>query len=197
MTTTAYDRGHAITSEEELRRLIEHPHPVMRDKAIPLIDDQSRRFLEASTFFLLATSAADGSLDVSPRGEPAGGVLVLDRHSLAFVDRPGNRRLDSFRNILQRPAVGLLFVVPGVKEVVRVNGRATLVRDAPFLAPYAGDGPALGVVVDVDELFLHCGQALKRASLWEPDSWPEPASLPTVGELFQSQSAHHRPATGG
>ena len=183
-------RGVPVTSEAELRALIGAPHPHMRDKAIPLIDDQSRRFLEAATFFTLATTAADGSLDVSPRGEPAGGVLVLDRHSLAFVDRPGNRRLDSFRNILQRPDVGLLFIIPGVGEALRVNGKATLVRDAPFLAPFAEQGPALGVIVQVEELFLHCGQALKRSSLWESAGWPDRAALPTVGEIMKSQSRH-------
>lgn len=149
---TPAPHGTAITTEAELRLLVGHPQPVMRDKAIPLIDEESRRFLEAATFFLLATTAADGTVDVSPRGEPAGGVIVLGRRTLAFVDRPGNRRLDSFRNILQRPDVGLLFIVPGVGETLRVNGRATLVRHAPFLEPVAG--AALGVVVEVDELFL-------------------------------------------
>ncbi len=179
-------RGRPITTEAELRLLIEHPHPVMRDKAIALIDDESRRFLAAATFFLLATTAADGSVDVSPRGGPPGGVVVLDRHTLAFADRPGNRRLDSFRNILQRPDVGLLFIVPGVGETLRINGRATLVRDAPFLDP-----DTVGVVVEVDELFLHCGQALNRASLWEPGAWPAAGSLPTVGQIWKSQSSHH------
>jgi hypothetical protein len=179
-------RGVPITTEEELRELIDPPHPHLRDKAIPLIDAQSRRFLEAATFFTLATTAADGTMDVSPRGEPAGGIIVLDRHRLAFADRPGNRRLDSFRNILQRPDVGLLFIIPGVGETLRVNGKATLVRDPPF----AGPGPALGVIVEVEELFLHCGQALQRSSLWEPRAWPDRAALPTVGELMKSQSAH-------
>jgi predicted pyridoxine 5'-phosphate oxidase superfamily flavin-nucleotide-binding protein len=115
---------------------------------------------------------------------------VLDRHTLAFVDRPGNRRLDSFRNILQRPQVGLLFIIPGVGEALRVNGTATLVRDAPFLAPFAELGPALGVIVAVEELFLHCGQALKRSSLWDAAAWPDRAGLPTVGEIMKSQSRH-------
>jgi PPOX class probable FMN-dependent enzyme len=188
-------RGVPVTTESELRELIDHPHPHMRDKAIPLIDEQSRRFLELATFFTLATTAADGSLDVSPRGEPAGGVIVLDEHFLAFADRPGNRRADSFRNILQRPDVGLLFIVPGVGEAMRVNGKATLVRDAPFFAPLAGEAPVLGVLVEVEELFLHCGQALKRSSLWDSRGWPDRADLPTVGELMKSQSAHW-PQTG-
>jgi PPOX class probable FMN-dependent enzyme len=183
-------RGVPITTEAQLRELVEHPHPILRDKAIPVIDEQSARFLAAATFFTLATTAADGTVDVSPRGEPAGGVLVLDERTLAFADRPGNRRLDSFRNILQRPDVGLLFVIPGVGEALRVNGKATLVRDAPFLEPLAGQGPVLGVVVAVEELFLHCGQALKRSSLWEPAAWPDRESLPTVGELMKSQSRH-------
>jgi PPOX class probable FMN-dependent enzyme len=182
--------GVPVTTEAQLRELIEPPHPHLRDKAIPLIDEQSRRFLAAATFFTLATTAADGTVDVSPRGEPAGGVVVLDRHRLAFADRPGNRRLDSFRNILQRPDVGLLFVIPGVGETLRVNGKATLVADPPFLAPSGEPGVVLGVVVAVEELFLHCGQALKRSSLWEPGAWPDPAALPTVGELMKSQSRY-------
>ena len=169
-----------ITTEAELREIVDHPHPDLRDKAIPVIDDESRRFLRAATFFLLATTAADGTVDVSPRGEAPGGVVVLDERRLAFGDRPGNRRLDSLRNILQRPDVGMLFLIPGEELSLRVNGSAEVHRDPPFL-----DAP-LAVVVEVGELFLHCGQSLKRASLWDPAGWPEPAIVPTTGELIRS-----------
>ncbi|MFB9835596.1 MSMEG_1061 family FMN-dependent PPOX-type flavoprotein [Actinoallomurus acaciae] len=181
-----------IRNETELRQIVEPPHPAMRDKAIPVIDDQSRRFLAASTFFLLATASADGTMDVSPRGEPAGGVVVLDERRLAFPDRPGNRRLDSLRNILQRPQVGMLFVIPGKTETLRVNGRASVFGDPPFVSA------PLGVVVEVEELFLHCGQSLKRASLWEPENWPAAEIVPTTGELIKSQGRHRsapRPET--
>ena len=110
--------------------------------------------------------------------------------TVAIPDSKGNNRLDSLRNIMEQPAVGLLFLVPGMRETVRVNGRATIVRDAPFLASLPGDSPPLGTVVEVDEVFLHCGQASTRGGLWKPDTWPAAADLPTVKEIFYSQSAY-------
>ncbi len=172
-----------ITTEAELREIIEPPHPYIRDKAISVIDDASARFLQASTFFLLATRREDGQVTVSPRGEPTGAATVLDEKFLAFADRPGNRRLDSLRNILRCPDVGLLFMIPGHLETVRVNGRATLHRDPDFI-----DAP-IGIMVEVDELFLHCSQSIKRGSLWEPSGWPEPATYPTTGEIIKSTNA--------
>ncbi|WP_430784201.1 MSMEG_1061 family FMN-dependent PPOX-type flavoprotein [Actinoplanes sp. G11-F43] len=178
-----------ITSSEQLRELVEPPHPHIRDKALDLIDEESRRFLLASTFFVLATTGADGSLDVSPRGETPGGVRVLDDHHLAFVDRPGNRRLDSFHNILDHPRVGMLFIVPGMRECVRVNGTATLLRD-PSYAPADVRGTSIGVTVRVEELFVHCGQALRRSSLWDPAGWPTADTVPTSKALIESQARH-------
>ncbi|WP_305789511.1 MSMEG_1061 family FMN-dependent PPOX-type flavoprotein [Symbioplanes lichenis] len=180
-----------ITTEAELRELVEEPHPFIRDKAISVIDEASGRFIQASTFFLLATRRPDGQVTVSPRGEPAGAAVVLDPQRLAFADRPGNRRLDSLRNILQCPDVGLLFMVPGHLETLRVNGRAALHRD-----PEWTDAP-IGIEVEVDELFLHCSQSIKRGSLWEPSGWPEPATYPTTGEMIKSTNAAraHAPVT--
>ncbi|TQS39778.1 MSMEG_1061 family FMN-dependent PPOX-type flavoprotein [Cryptosporangium phraense] len=192
--------GTPVTTVDELREFVEEPHPHMKYKVIPVIDEETERFLAFSTYFLLATAAADGRVDVSPRGERPGGVLVLDERHIAFGDRPGNRRIDSFRNIVERPNVGLLFLVPGMRETVRVNGRATIVRDAPFLDDLPGTGamlegdrgstPRLATVVEVEELFLHCGQAPVRGGLWKPSTWPEAETLPTVKELFYSQSAY-------
>ncbi|MFI5959903.1 MSMEG_1061 family FMN-dependent PPOX-type flavoprotein [Cryptosporangium sp. NPDC051539] len=192
--------GRPVTTVEELRGFVEEPHPHMKYKIIPVIDEETGRFLSASTYFLLATVGSDGRVDVSPRGERAGGVRVLDERHLAFGDRPGNRRIDSFRNIVERPNVGMLFLVPGARETVRVNGRATIVREAPWLAELPetgavladdrGKSPMLGTVVEVEELFLHCGQAPVRGGLWRPGSWPEPEALPSVKELFSSQSAY-------
>ncbi|GAA1616248.1 MSMEG_1061 family FMN-dependent PPOX-type flavoprotein [Actinoplanes couchii] len=176
---------HVVTTEEELRELVAPPHPEIRDKALTLIDPETARFLRASTFFVLATTAADGSMDVSPRGEPAGGVQVLDDHHLAFVDRPGNRRLDSFRNILQHPRVGMLFIVPGMRECVRVNGEATLLREPSFAT-----GPGIGVRVRIEEIFVHCGQALRRSSLWDREGWPGDGIVPTTVDLIASQRKH-------
>ena len=177
-----------ITTEAELREVVDHPHPELRDKAITVIDRESARFLGATTFFLLATTAADGTVDVSPRGETPGGIKVLDETRLAFGDRPGNRRLDSFRNILQCPNVGMLFVVPGRDETLRVNGRASLHREPGFT-----DAP-IGVVVELDELFLHCGQSFKRGSVWDRSGWPSPETVPSFGAMIKSTTAARRAA---
>ena len=126
-----------ISSADELREIVPPPTQVVADKAIDHIDAESRRFLEASPFFLLATSAADGSCDVSPRGDPPGSVLVLDDSTLAFGDRKGNRRLDSLRNIVANPQVGMLFLVPGSGDTLRVNGTARIVADADYLPEMA------------------------------------------------------------
>nr|WP_230424678.1 MSMEG_1061 family FMN-dependent PPOX-type flavoprotein [Prauserella cavernicola] len=183
--------GTAVTTEDELRTVIAEPAQVILDKPVAGVDEESRRFLEASSFFLLASSDADGTVDVSPRGDPAGSVLVLDDgRALAFADRNGNRRVDSMRNILRNPNVGLLFLVPGVDHTLRVNGRASIVREGPLLDRLAlkGTPPDLAIVVEVDELFVHCGRAMTRSSLWKPESWPENETLPTAGTLFKSQA---------
>ncbi|MEV0083780.1 MSMEG_1061 family FMN-dependent PPOX-type flavoprotein [Saccharopolyspora sp. NPDC050642] len=192
MTTWNPGQAELVTSEAALREVVEPPAPAIAAKGIAGIDELSRDFIAAARLFFLATTAADGSVDLSPRGDAAGSVLLFDDdRTLAFADRNGNRRLDSFRNILQHPRVGMLFVVPGVDHVLRVNGRATIVRSAPFFAEFAARGvePALAVVVEVDELFVHCGRAFLRSGAWDPESWPVPASLPTSGQLFKSQLA--------
>ena len=178
-----------IRSEDELREVVAPPAPAVADKAIDHIDDASRAFVEASPFFLLATSAADGSCDVSPRGDPPGSVVVLDRTTLAFGDRRGNRRLDSVRNILANPRVGMLFVVPGRGDTLRVNGVARVVADAAYLSGMARGGvvPHFAVEVAVEELFLHCSKAFARSALWDPASWPAAGAVPSAGEIVRSQ----------
>ena len=178
-----------IRSVEELREVVAPPTQVVADKAIDHIDDASRRFLEASPFFLLATSAADGTCDVSPRGDPPGSVRVLDRRTLVFGDRKGNRRLDSLRNILANPRVGLLFLVPGVGDTLRVNGTARIVAEAGYLPEIARGGvvPHLAVEVVVAELFLHCSKAFARSALWDPASWPAKGEVPSAGQIVRSQ----------
>jgi PPOX class probable FMN-dependent enzyme len=180
----------AITTEAELREYVKAPLRAIAEKAIDHIDAESRRFIELSPFFLLATSADDGTCDVSPRGDPAGSVLVLDDRTLAFADRKGNRRLDSFVNILQRPHVGLLFMVPGSGDTVRVNGSARIVAEAPYLEQMAMKGvtPQLAVEVRVEELFLHCARAFARSSLWDVTTWPVRGETPSAGAIARSQS---------
>ena len=178
-----------LRSEAELREFVDEPSRAVAEKAIDHVDAESARFITASPFFLLATAAADGSCDVSPRGDPPGSVLVLDERTLAFGDRKGNRRLDSFTNILQRPDVGLLFLVPGRGDTLRVNGTARIVADAPYLPrlAVAGVTPQLAVEVRVGELFLHCSKAFARSALWDPATWPEKGDVPTAGQMVRSQ----------
>ena len=178
-----------VSSEAELREVVKEPGRFVIDKDIGRIDEHARTLIAHSPLVLLATSDPDGTCDVSPRGDPAGSVLVLDDHTLAIADRPGNRRADSFRNLLRNPRAGLLFLVPGMAETLRVNGRATVVSDAPFFddLEVRGKRPQLAVVVHVEELYMHCSKAFLRSSLWKPETWPDRKSLPTLGQITKDQ----------
>ncbi len=178
-----------MQTEAELRAIVQEPSQVMWDKDIGRIDEHARTLIAHSPFVLLATANSDGTCDVSPKGDPAGSVLVLDDHRLVIADRPGNHRIDSFRNVLGNPRVGLLFLVPGMNETLRVNGRATLVSDAPFFDELAVQGkrPRLALLVDVEELYMHCAKALLRSSLWKPETWPDRGGLPTLGRISKDQ----------
>ncbi|MBM2615943.1 pyridoxamine 5'-phosphate oxidase family protein [Actinoplanes sp. LDG1-06] len=179
-----------IGTEAELREFVAAPPRFIAEKGIDHIDPESRRFIELSPFFLLATSAGDGTCDVSPRGDPAGSVLVLDDRTLAFADRKGNGRLDSLLNIVQRPRVGMLFMVPGSGDTVRVNGRARIVAEASYLGRMTMKNvtPQLAVEVVVEELFLHCARAFSRSRLWNTSTWPSRADVPSAGTIAKSIS---------
>ena len=176
-----------IRGEEELRRLLGEPSDLVRAKVGDRLNELTRQFVDRSPFVLLATSAPDGTCDVSPRGDPPGFVRVLDEQTLLLPERPGNRLADSLRNILANPRVGLIFVVPGVGDTLRVNGRATLVTDDELLAPSAVDGkvPTLGILVDADEVFTHCSKAFLRSQLWDPERYVERSELPSSGEIHR------------
>ncbi|MFJ3669547.1 MSMEG_1061 family FMN-dependent PPOX-type flavoprotein [Streptomyces sp. NPDC090106] len=163
----------ALKSVEELRELLGEPHPVVIDKVHDQLTDADQDMLARSPFCLLATSDARGGCDVSPRGDGPGFTHVLGPSTLALPDRPGNRRADSFHNILENPHAGLLYLIPGSKEVLRVNGRATILTDAPFFDDMAQNGkrPLLALLLEIDEIFLHCPQSLRRSGLWDPASW--------------------------
>ena len=178
----------AIREEPELRALLGEPAAVVRAKVADRLNDLTRRFVDLSPFVLLATSAPDGTCDVSPRGDPPGFVRVLDERTLLLPDRPGNRLADSLRNVLRNPHVGLLFLVPGVGDTLRVNGRATLVTDEDLLAPCAVEGkvPTLGLRIEVDEVFTHCSKAFLRARLWDPETFVDRSELPSSGEVHRS-----------
>ena len=176
-----------IRDEEELRRLLGEPSDLVRAKVGDRLNELTRQFVDRSPFVLLATSSPDGTCDVSPRGDPPGFVRVLDEKTLLLPERPGNRLADSLRNILANPRVGLIFVVPGVGDTLRVNGRATLVTDDELLAPSAVDGkvPKLGILVHADEVFTHCSKAFLRSQLWDPERYVERSELPSSGEIHR------------
>ncbi|MDR6979683.1 PPOX class probable FMN-dependent enzyme [Streptomyces sp. 3330] len=162
-----------LGSQAELRALLGEPWPVVIEKVHDRLTEQDLDILARSPLCLLATSDAHGNCDVSPRGDAPGFTHVVDQGTLALPDRPGNRRGDSFHNILANPHAGLLYLIPGGKEVLRVNGRARILTDAPFFAAMALDGrpPALAVVLEIDEVYLHCPQSLRRSGVWNPESW--------------------------
>ena len=168
-----------VTSEAELRELLGEPAPPALAKERTRLHDLDRQWLAASPFCLIATAGADGTCDVSPKGDPPGFVHVLDDETIAIPERPGNRRVDGFRNVLTNPHVGLLFLVPGRGDTLRVNGRARLVREAPFLDDMVVQGhrPVLALVVTVEQVFSHCSKAFRRSQLWDPASW-EPGAVP-------------------
>lgn len=180
-----------ISAEDTLRATLGEPSEVVQAKVSHRLNELTRQFVERSPFLCLATSAADGTCDVSPRGDPAGFVKVLDERTLLLPDRPGNRLADSFRNVLENPHVALLFVIPGISDTFRVNGRAAIVEDPELLAPCAVEGkvPKLGLRIEVDEAYTHCPKAFLRAQLWDPDRYADRSELPSSGELMRSVGA--------
>ena len=176
-----------ITSAAELRELVGEPAPRVATKVRTRLDALDRRWLSRSPFCLIATADADGRCDVSPKGDPPGFALVLDDTTVAIPDRPGNRRVDGFGNILANPQVGLLFLIPGRGDTLRINGRARLLRDAPFFDDLVVQGhrPRLALLVDVEEVFYHCSKAFLRSALWRPGSW-EPDAVPERAQIAQT-----------
>lgn len=175
-----------ITSAAELRELLGPMVPAVVNKDRVRLHARDREWLAQSPFCLIATAGADGSCDVSPKGDPPGFTLVLDDTTLAIPERPGNRRADGFHNVLSNPHVGLIYVVPGRTDTLRINGRARLVRDAPFFDRLVvkGHRPKLALVVEIEQIFFHCAKAFMRSSLWQPETW-QPASLPSRAALVK------------
>jgi PPOX class probable FMN-dependent enzyme len=179
-----------VNSATALRAMVGQPSEVARNKQLDYLDQHCLAFIARSPFLLLGTSSAEGGCDVSPKGDAAGFVSVLDERTLAIPDRPGNKRLDSLQNIVANPQVGLLFLVPGVEETLRVNGRALLVRDEDLLRQLAFNGkpPVLAIVVEVREAFMHCARSFKRAGLWETSRWEGAAGLPSMARMMIDQA---------
>jgi PPOX class probable FMN-dependent enzyme len=180
-----------ITDEAALREVIGQPLPVTPTKISGGLNDLTRRFVELSPFVCLSTAGADGSCDVTPRGDPPGFVRILDERTLLLPERPGNRLADALRNILENPHVGLLFFVPGVTDTFRVNGRAKIVTDEELLGPSAieGKAPKLGLLIEIDEAYTQCSKALLRSQLWDASHHLERSALPSNGEIMASLNA--------
>jgi len=186
----AYEPSDVVQDIEEIRTLYPKLHPTQPAKIIDHIDPLCEAWIKKSTFLAMATYGADGSVDVSPKGDPAGFVRVVDRQTLAIPDRPGNYRWDTFENILETGRIGLVFLVPNRNEVVRVNGRAQVVRDADLCESLSMNGrvPQFAVVVGVEQAFYHCGKSIIRSRLWAPDQAQSTEGLPTYAEALKAHS---------
>ena len=176
-----------ITTEAQLRKLLGEPAPAALAKERDALHEFDRQWLSASPFCLVATSAADGSCDVSPKGDPPGFTLVLDDRTIAVPERAGNRRADGYRNVLTNPHVGLIYLLPGRSDTLRINGRARLVTDAGLLDRMVvkGHRPALAVVVGIDQVFHHCGKAFLRSQLWDSATWDRADAVPSRPRIAQ------------
>jgi PPOX class probable FMN-dependent enzyme len=181
----------AVDSLAALRALYDAPHDLVVRKVLPALDGHCRRFVARSPLVMVATADAAGRCDVSPRGDAPGFVRVLDDGRLALPDRKGNDRLDALSNVLENPRVGLLFVVPGCDDTLRVDGRAAITADPELLASMAvaGKAPRSALLVTVREAFLHCGRAFKRGRVWDPATFAARGELPTLGQMLRDQTA--------
>lgn len=178
-----------ITTEDGLREILGHRPTGGPDKVQDHIDEHFAGFISRSPFILIGSSDAQGNLDISPKGDPAGFVQVLDEHTLAIPDRPGNRRADTFTNILQHPNISLFFLVPGVRETLRVQGRASIVADPELRERMAVKGkvPKLAIVVDVHEAFMHCAKCIVRSQIWQTEAWPDSDDVPNLAGALVEQ----------
>jgi len=181
-----------ITSRERLRELGGgEAFDLVINKSIDHIDDMCARFIAATPFVMVSTRGADGLLDMSPKGDPAGFVEVLDPKTLAIPDRLGNKRFDTFENLFENPEVGLFFMIPGNKDTLRVSGTGKLVRDSALQARMAVNGkePNFVLIVTVQEAMMHCPKCMVRSHLWEPEKWPDLSQVPTLAEAMVVHAA--------
>ena len=183
-----------ITSEDELRAIAGEIYPGAVTKVIDHLDEDSRAFIAHAPFLLLGSASAELGVEVSPKGDPAGFVKVIDEKTLAIPDRPGNARMDTFRNVLRDPHVGMIFLVPGRKDTLRVSGRAQIVRDEDLRRSMTVDGkvPDLALVVEVDHAFFHCAKCVVRSGLWEQAKWPDTSGMKTLGAALIAAARKRR-----
>jgi uncharacterized protein len=203
--TASHDVISEIASPEELRALLGEVMPRAAVKERARLHERDREWIAHSPFLVICTSDAEGNCDASPKGDPPGFVTVIDDRTLAIPERPGNRRGDGYFNILANPHVGLLFLIPGRNETLRVNGRARLVRDAPYFDEMLvkGHRPILAMEIAIDTIFFHCAKAFMRSALWRPETWrpdalPSHACLvkdvtPAITETLDELEEYYRP----
>jgi PPOX class probable FMN-dependent enzyme len=182
--------AYRIASAAALRDLFGQAEGLAVRKSIPKIDRHARDFIARSPFLCIATSGKDGRADVSPRGDLAGFVQVLDDHHLAIPDRPGNNRLDTMVNIVENPNIGLIFLIPGFEDTLRINGQAEITTDPALLARAEVDGkrPKVAIRIRVDEQFFHCAKAFRRSRLWQPESIVDRKVMPTLARIILEQT---------
>ncbi|MBL4807254.1 MAG: pyridoxamine 5'-phosphate oxidase family protein [Rhodobacteraceae bacterium] len=180
-----------ITTRAQLREIYDEPSDVVINKEIDYIDDICARFIAASSFIVVGTRGADDRLDLSPKGDPAGFVHIIDKKTLIIPDRPGNHRLDTFENVLVNNQVALFFVIAGNKDTLRVTGTAQIVRDKTLQDKLAINGrpPALLLAVTVENAFMHCSKCMVRSRLWQPDKWPDLTNVPSLAEGMVAHGA--------
>jgi PPOX class probable FMN-dependent enzyme len=179
-----------IGSEGELRDKFGEIHPLALAKTRPALDRHSRQFIAMSPFVVISTADANGKADLSPRGDPPGFVHVVDDTTILIPDRPGNNRLDTMANILANPQVGCLFFIPGFEDTLRLNGRARITDEEALLAHCTvnGKAPKVGILIKVEEVFMHCAKALKRSKLWGPDYRQDRSQMPSIARIILEQS---------
>jgi uncharacterized protein len=185
------DFSDVVVSEDEIRKLIGFPSELVNNKAINYLDVHCKEFISLSPIIFISTSNANGQCDVSPRGDAPGFVHILDDKRLIVPERPGNRRIDSMRNILENPMIGLIFIIPGLEETLRVNGEARIIKNKDLLNTMQVNGktPLLGIGIVVEECFMHCAKAFKRSHLWDHESWIEVEKLPNPALIISKHAS--------
>ncbi|WLS01574.1 pyridoxamine 5'-phosphate oxidase family protein [Shinella oryzae] len=186
MTAVQLNPDFIVADEHSLRSLFAPTHDLAVQKCLKSLGKHAQDFIRRSPFLCIGSQGADGKADVSPRGDPPGFVTILDERTLAIPDRPGNNRLDTLSNIVANPTVGLLFVIPGFEDTLRVNGQATLTRDPALLESMAvaGRAPKLAIVVSISEVFLHCAKAFRRSRLWSAEHFQDRAAMPSLIKMI-------------
>ena len=181
-----YEPAQIISTATEIREILGDVLFSQDTKVIDHIDEHCQMWIEHSTFAIISTSSNSGKVDVAPKGDPVGAYKILDKNTIAIADRPGNNRADTFTNIIENPQVGLMFIVPGRREVVRASGSAIIVKDPDLLASMSVNGklPKLAIIIRVEEAMFHCGKAIVRSGLWTPEKWASIDGLPSYGQAL-------------